>query len=144
MEFDQIVGLVCGILAGMVACRLLFARRFVRREEAQRLKFDVEVREAQLKLREEKSVFELDLKNRVAELDRSIALRNEELDLRARELARASERQTKRSKNLDERDKELVRDKRGLDDLEHEAEKTRRLYRLKLHQISQMDQVEAR
>ena len=144
MEFDQIVGLVCGILAGMVACRLLIARRFVRREEAQRLKFDVEAREAQLKLREEKSVCELDFTNRAAELDRSIALRNEELDSRARELVRTSDRYAQDSKKLDERDQELIRDKRGLEDSEHEAEKTRRLYRLKLHQISQMDQVEAR
>ena len=144
MEFDQIVGFLCGIIAGVVVYWLLIARRFERREEAQRLKLDVEAREAQLKLREEKSAFELDFKNRQAELDRSMTLRKEELDLRARELARASDRHAERSQKLDERDQELVRLKRGLDDSEHEAEKTRRLYRLKLHQISQMDQVEAR
>lgn len=144
MEFDQIVGFMCGIIAGIGLCWLLIARRFERREEAQRLKLDVEAREAQLKLREEKSSFELDFKNREAAHDRSNVMRKEELDLRARELARASDRHAQRSQKLDERDQELVRMKRGLEDSEHEAEKIRRLYRLKLHQISQMDQVEAR
>jgi len=144
MEFDQIVGFMCGIIAGIGLCWLLIARRFERREEAQRLKLDVEAREAQLKLREEKSSFELDFKNREAAHDRSNVTRKEELDLRARELARASDRHAQRSQKLDERDQELVRMKRGLEDSEHEAEKIRRLYRLKLHQISQMDQVEAR
>lgn len=144
MEFDQILGFLGGILVGVVVYWLLIARRFERREEAQRLKLDVEAREAQLKLREEKSAFELEFKNREAEHDRSIALRKEEMDLRARELARASDRHAERSAKLDEREQELVRMKRGVEDSEHEAEKTRRLYRLKLHQISQMDQVEAR
>jgi ribonuclease Y len=144
MEFDQIVGFMGGILVGMVVYWLLIARRLERREEAQRLKLDVEVREAQLKLREEKSSFELNFKSREAELDRSMILRKEELDLRARELARASDRHAQRSQALDLREEELERVKRALEDSEHEAEKTRRLYRLKLHQISQMDQVEAR
>ena len=144
MEFDQIVGFVCGIVSGVVVYWLLIARRFERREEAQRLKLDVEAREAQLKLREEKSAFELEFKNREAELDRSIALRKEEQDLRARELARASERHAERSETLDDRETDLTRAKRALEESEHEAEKMRRLYRLKLHQISQMDQVEAR
>ena len=144
MEFDQIVGFVCGIVSGVVVYWLLIARRFERREEAQRLKLDVEAREAQLKLREEKSAFELEFKNREAELDRSIALRKEEQDLRARELERASERHVERSEKLDNREADIARAKRALEESEHEAEKMRRLYRLKLHQIAQMDQVEAR
>ena len=144
MEFDQIVGFLCGIVSGVVVYWLLIARRFERREEAQRLKLDVEAREAQLKLREEKSAYELDFKNREAELERSIALRKEEQDLRARELARASDRHAEKGKQLEEKEQDLARSKRGLEESEHEAEKTRRLYRLKLHQISQMDQVEAR
>lgn len=144
MEFDQIVGFVCGIVSGVVVYWLLIARRFERREEAQRLKLDVEAREAQLKLREEKSAFELEFKNREAELDRSIALRKEEQDLRSRELAREGARHTERSEQLDDREKEIARAKRDLEESGHEAEKIRRLYRLKLHQISQMDQVEAR
>ena len=135
MEFDQIVVLLCGILLGVVIYWLLIARRFERREEAQRLKLDVEAREVQLKMREEKSAFELDFKNREAELDRTITLQKEELDLRARELARSSDRHAEREQKLDDRDAELVRSKRGLEESEHEAEKIRRLYRLKLHQI---------
>jgi ribonuclease Y len=144
MELDQIVGFFCGIFVGVLVPWLLLRRRFERREEAQKLKSDVEAREAQLQLREEKSALELEFKNREAELDRRAALRKEELDLRERELARTSEHQEERSKKLDERDHELVRATRSLEDSEHEAEKTRRLYRLKLHQISQMDEAEAR
>jgi hypothetical protein len=46
MEFDQIVGFLSGIALGVVVYWLLIARRFERREEALRLKFDVEAREA--------------------------------------------------------------------------------------------------
>ena len=144
MEFDQIVGFLSGIGLGVVVYWLLIARRFERREEALRLKFDVEAREAQLTLREEKSTFELEFKSRQAELERSIALRIEEQDLHAREIARNSERQSEQADALDRREAEISRTKRTLEEAEHEAEKIRRLYRLKLHQISQMDQVEAR
>ena len=144
MEFDQIVWFLSGIALGVVVYWLLIARRFERREEALRLKFDVEAREAQLTLREEKSTFELEFKSRQAELERSIALRIEEQDLHARELARNSERQAEQTEALDRREAEISRTKRTLEEAENEAEKIRRLYRLKLHQISHMDQVEAR
>ena len=144
MEFEQIVGFLSGIALGVVVYWLLIARRFERREEALRLKFDVEAREAQLTLREEKSTSELEFKSRQAELERSIALRIEEQDLHAREIARNSERQSEQAEALDRREAEISRTKRTLEEAEHEAEKIRRLYRLKLHQISQMDQVEAR
>ena len=144
MEFEHILGIIGGALIGALVYRFLMARRLDRREEAQRLKLDVEAREAQLKWREEKSALELEYKNKEADLERSLALRKDELDLRARELARASDRHAERGKKLEEKEKDLARALRGLEDSEHEAEKTRRLYRLKLHQISQMDQVEAR
>ncbi|CAA6676579.1 MULTISPECIES: ribonuclease Y [unclassified Lentimonas] len=144
MEIEHILGSLVGALVGATVYHLLMARRFERREEAQRLQLDVEAREAQLKWREEKSTLELEYKNKEAELERSFTLRKDEQDLRARELARANERHTERVAKLEEKEKDLVRASRNLEDSEHEAEKTRRLYRLKLHQISQMDQVEAR
>ena len=107
MEFDKIVGFLSGIALGVVVYWLLIERRFERREEALRLKFDVEAREAQLTLHEEKSTFELEFKSRQAELERSIALRIEEQDLHARELARNSERQAEQTEALDRREAEI-------------------------------------
>ncbi|MFQ3241035.1 MAG: ribonuclease Y [Lentimonas sp.] len=144
MDLEHILGILGGALVGVMVYHLLMARRIERREEAQRLQLDVEAREAQLKWREEKSTLELEYKNKEADLERSLTLCKDKQDLHARELARASERHAERVAKLEENEKDLARASRGLEDSEHEAEKTRRLYRLKLHQISQMDQVEAR
>ncbi|MDP4694459.1 MAG: ribonuclease Y, partial [Opitutales bacterium] len=110
-----------------------FKRRFARKEEVLGQKLDVEVREARLAIREEQSEQELKFKQRSAELD-----------LATKENTRREELLGKQEAAIEEKSKELSREQRLLEDAEHEAEKIRRLYRLKLHQITQMDQGEAR
>ncbi|WP_169305331.1 ribonuclease Y [Coraliomargarita akajimensis] len=119
-------------------------RRFAKREADLRQDAAAELREAQIGLKEERSNMELTYKNREAELERGLASRQDTLDSRERDLNRYSDRVEEFANNLEKKDKELSREKRLLEDAEHEAEKVRRLYNMKLHQISQMDQDEAR
>ena len=89
-----------------------------------RSQFEVEKREAILSQKESQSSMKLEFKER--------------------ELERESKRQKDSQAQLDARLKELDRGESLLSDAEHEAEKMRRLYRLKLHQITQMERDEAR
>jgi ribonucrease Y len=133
MNFDQIVGFAAGAVIGIFAVLFFFKRRFARKEDVLGQKLDVEVREARLAIREEQSEQELKFKQRSAELD-----------LAKKENTRREELLGKQEAAIEEKSKELSREQRLLEDAEHEAEKIRRLYRLKLHQITQMDQGEAR
>ncbi|MGJ8649273.1 MAG: ribonuclease Y [Opitutaceae bacterium] len=133
MNFDQIVGFAAGALIGIVAVLFFFKRRFARKEDILRQKLDVDAREARLAIREEQSEHELQFKQRSAELD-----------LATKENTRREELLGKQEVAIEDKSKELSREQRLLEDAEHEAEKIRRLYRLKLHQITQMDQGEAR
>lgn len=144
MNFDLIVGVATGALAGIVVSWLVVCRRLARREEARRLQMDVDAREAQLSLREERANLELALQKKEVALERALATRSDELDVRARECDRLTDRLLEQKKDLQVREKELGRSQRLLEEAEHEAEKIRRLYRMKLHQISQMDKDEAR
>ncbi len=123
---------------------IFLKRRYARRLEVMREKLAVEAREAQLEVREARADLELEYKNREAELERSVAKRGDDLDSREREQERVAERQEEAAQKLEVKEKELAKEQRLLEEAEHEAEKVRRLYRLKLHQISQMDQEGAR
>ncbi len=133
MNFDQIVGFAVGAVVGISIIVFVMKRRAVRYEETQRQKLDVEMREARLALREEKSELELEFKKKEAELESA-----------AREQERQVERLAEQESQMEDKARELAREQRLLEDAEHEAEKIRRLYSMKLHQITQMDQEEAR
>jgi len=144
MVLEITVGVVAGAAIGAVGYSVFIKRRLARRESAMRDKLDVEKREYELAQREERATQELEFRNHQAELERSILKRKDELEVRARELERAADRLRDEEKELEQKEKEIQREQRVLEDAEHEAEKVRRLYRLKLHQITQMEQDEAR
>ncbi len=144
MNFHLIAGITIGAVIGTVLYWFMMRRRFQRIEEENRLKRDVEARETQLKLREERAELELAFQRKEAELDRLSSARVDEFDVRAREQERVSERIQEREEDLESKEKEVTRGKRLVDEAEHEAEKVRRLYRMKLHQVSQMEEEEAR
>jgi len=133
MNVDHILGVLIGAIGGILIIVTLMRLRFGRQQQAMKLRFDVELREARLALREEESELKLKFKTK-----------NSELEAVAREQDRMLERIAEQEKQIEEKAREMSREKRLLDDASHEAEKTRRLYRLKLHQITQMDQDEAR
>ena len=124
MNFDYTLG---GVIGAVCSAALLFVwakRRLERAEKMRRSQFEVEKREAILSQKESQSSMKLEFKER--------------------ELERESKRQKDSQAQLDARLKELDRGESLLSDAEHEAEKMRRLYRLKLHQITQMERDEAR
>lgn len=144
MNFDQfsggLVGAVVGILLTFFACQRVFAKQ----RKSLRAELDVDQREARLAQKEAQSELELSFKNKELDLSRAMAAREDELQIRVRELDREGERQMEQQTQIDLKSKELTRERRLLSDAEHEAEKVRRLYRLKLHQITQMERDDAR
>lgn len=144
MNFDHIFGVIAGAIVGAALFYFTTKRRLARQQETARAQMDVEQREAKLAQKEAQSELELSFKNKELDLNRSLAVREDELEVRARELEREGERQLEQQALADTKLKELTRDQRLLADAEHEAEKVRRLYRLKLHQITQMERDEAR
>ena len=144
MKFDFIIGGFAGAFVGALLLYIFTKRRLARREEAVRAQLDVEQREAKLAQKEAQSELELSFKNKEIDQSRVLSIREDELKARARELEREKERQSEQKLHIDIKLKALTRDQRHLSDAEHEAEKIRRLYRLKLHQITQMERDEAR
>ena len=144
MKFDFIIGGFAGAFVGALLLYIFTKRRLARREEAVRTQLDVEQREAKLAQKEAQSELELSFKNKEIDQSRVLSIREDELKARARELEREKERQSEQKLHIDIKLKALTRDQRHLSDAEHEAEKIRRLYRLKLHQITQMERDEAR
>jgi len=128
----------------LVAFWIYHKRRLVQHEEADRLKREVEAREQQLQLKEERAAMELQLQKQQTEAERELARREDALAVRVRDLDTRSERVEMAERELDQKNKTLARERDLLTEAEHEAEKVRRLYRLKLHQITQMDQEDAR
>ena len=144
MKFDFIIGGITGAFIGALLLRIVTKRRLARREEALRTQLDVEQREAKLAQKEAHSELERSFKNKEIDQRRVLSMREDELKVRARDLEREKERLAEQTLHVDIKLKALSRDQRQLSDAEHEAEKIRRLYRLKLHQITQMERDEAR
>ncbi len=133
------------VFSGLFIGVLFFSRYFCnRRAEAIRRQFEVEAREERLKAKEERSSLELAYKDREAELERAIMGRSHELDTRERELARIEERTEKDRSSMEQKEKEIEIREAEMETSVHEAEKVRRLYKLKLYHISQMDEETAR
>lgn len=109
-----------------------------------REKADVEAREAQLTLREEKANADLAFKSKEAELERARVKQADELETVQREQRRTAQSLEERAVLLSKREKTVSEAQQQVEEAEHEAEKTRRLYRMKLHQIAQMDTEQAR
>ncbi|MEO0509705.1 MAG: ribonuclease Y [Verrucomicrobiota bacterium] len=144
MTLEHILELSIGAVLGAGFVMLALKSKVARAAEAQRLKIEVEAREAQLKLKEDRAKMELELQKKQGEQERVLAGREDELSVRIRELERESDRLEGFDKQNEERAKQLVKEQVLLGEAEHEAEKVRRLYRMKLHQITQMDQDDAR
>ena len=124
MNFDYTLGGVFGAICSALLLFVWVKLRLARVEKIRRSQFEIEKREAILNQKESQVSMKLEFKER--------------------ELERASERHKDLHTQLDTRSKEIARQESLLSDAEHEAEKMRRLYRLKLHQITQMERGEAR
>lgn len=144
MNFEYMVGAFVGAAVSAALLGVYFKRKISRVVNDQKLKLEVELKENQLQLKQEHSEQELEFEKKKSESERELARREDALEIKAHEQARISERLDLTEKDLEQKNKTLVRERQLLSDAEHEAEKERRLYRLKLHQIAQMDREEAR
>ena len=124
MNFDYTLGGVVGSFCSAVFLLVWAKRRIARTEKLRRSQFELEKQEVTLRQKEMQSSMKLEFKER--------------------ELEREDKRQKDLQVQLDARLKEVEREEILLSDAEHEAEKMRRLYRLKIHQITQMKREEAR
>lgn len=115
-----------------------------KKSEALRQQFEVDAREERLKSKEERSNLELAFKNREADLERASKGREHELDSRERDLSALEERLERDRVTLKQKEKEIEERGESLDEASHETEKIRRLYKLKLYEVSQMDAESAR
>ena len=142
---EWVSGLV--LLVVLVACFLLlfWQRKNAARELAEaRRQVEVDRREAEIGFREEKARLELAYEKREAELEREATRREAEIGARERALDQERRRVAERESAAEERENALSVSEQRLDKAEHEAEKLRRLYRMKLHQVTRMDREEAR
>lgn len=144
MYLELGICLIVGVCVGAGLCGILLKRRMALHTKELEQKVDSRRREVELELREEKAHLELEFKKRESELERSNLARKDGLEVEARELERSADRLQSREDAIANQEKDLAGRKRALEDAAHEAEKTRRLYNLKIHRISQMDQDEAR
>jgi ribonuclease Y len=144
MSSDWIAGLLLGALLGATAAFWLSRQRNRRNAEAARLKAEIDEKEARLALREERGRMELALERREAEMRQRAAGREGELETRGHEIERKAANLKEELADLARQTAELEARSKLLSGAEHEAEKMRRLYQLKLYQISQMDRTEAR
>jgi len=141
---DAITWVCAGILAGSLACVWILRRRCNRRVEALRLQYDVEAREERLALKEERGNLDLAYRDREAELERAVMARRQEVESRERELSRLEERLKKERESIAQKQVAIADRQSELEESALEAEKSRRLYKLKLYEASQLDAEEAR
>lgn len=144
MNLDLVLGVLAGLVVSSAYYWFYSRRRISRTEDALKQKAEVDQREAELGLREERAKLELEQERKKSEMERSLAMRTDELDARERNVERSEERVSEKCESLATQENALAKERRTLDDVQHEAERTRRLYQLKLHQISQMTEEDAR
>ena len=124
MNFDYILGGVVGAVCSAIFLFFWAKRRISRAGKMFCSLLEPEKREATISQKDSQSFMKLESKERDLELD--------------------NESQKDLQLELDAQLKEVELEKSLLSDAQHEAEKMRRLYRLKIHQIAQMDREEAR
>ncbi|MEM7791817.1 MAG: ribonuclease Y [Verrucomicrobiota bacterium] len=137
MYLEISLSLLLGATVGAWVYAVALKKRFNRADEARRQNRELEDRQAQLSLREKAADLELELQKKQADLERKISLKRDELE-------RAVSKISEREKLVEEKEKGLVEEQATLDTAAHEAEKTQRLYKMRLQQISQMEEADAR
>lgn len=144
MNLEILIGLSIGALLGAFVYARFRSGGSKREYQSIREKAEVESREVRLTLREERANLELAYKSKEAELQREIAKRTDQLDATEREQARTAELSKERLATLMQREKAIKEAQTEVEEAEHEAKKKSRLYKMKLHQIAQMDTEQAR
>lgn len=133
MDWNSLTVIFVVAGASTAVTALLVRRYYLTLLQAREQTGVVEAREAELGLREKESALEVKFRSKEAEQD-----------LQGRELARLESQLNLEREKLTRKAQEIEDAQQEMESGDKEAEKTRRLYRMKLHQISQMDAAEAR
>lgn len=133
MDWNSLAVIFVVAGASTAVTALLLRRYYLTLLQAREQTGVVEAREAELGLREKESALEVKFRSKEAEQD-----------LQGRELARLESQLNLEREKLTRKAQEIEDVQQEMESGDKEAEKTRRLYRMKLHQISQMDAAEAR
>ncbi|MGB0184112.1 MAG: ribonuclease Y [Opitutales bacterium] len=133
MDWNSLTVIFVVAGASTAVTALLLRRYYLTLLQAREQTGVVEAREAELGLREKESALEVKFRSKEAEQD-----------LQGRELARLESQLNLEREKLTRKAQEIEDAQQEMESGDKEAEKTRRLYRMKLHQISQMDAAEAR
>ena len=133
MNADTIITFALGLILG-IGLLMIFTSRQTRLLK-KNLKKDAEIsiKENSLVLNEKLAKQELDIQSKESELERKINTSNQ--------LEKELE---KKVENFSLQENELLKEQKSLDEAKYNAKKLERFYRLKLHQITQMSQKEAR
>lgn len=133
MNADTIITFALGLILGVGLFMILMNRQT--RLLKNNLKKDTEIslKEQTLKLNEKLAKKELDFQAKEIELERNLTASSRlEKDLE------------EKAKTFSSKENELLKEQKLLDQAKYNAKKLERFYRLKLHQITQMSQKEAR
>lgn len=133
MDWFSLEGSFWGAVVVLVTTVVFMRRRCAQKIKSLKLEHAVFAKEAELGLREKEAELELKFKTQEAEQE-----------ARLRETERFAAQLEVDAKKLEAKGLEVEKAQRELETSDNEAEKIQRLYRLKLHQISQMNQEEAR
>ena len=133
MNADTIMTFALGLLLGVGLVMLLTSRqtRLLKRN----LKKDAEIsiKERTLELNEKLAKQELDIQTRESQIEQKI-----------KASSKLEKELENKAENFNAKENELLKEQKSLDEAKYNAKKLERFYRLKLHQITQMSQKEAR
>ena len=133
MNADTIMTFVLGLLIGVGLVILLTSRqtRLLKRN----LKKDAEIsiKERTLELNEKLAKQELDIQTKESQIEQKI-----------KATSKLEKELENKAENFNAKENELLKEQKSLDEAKYNAKKLERFYRLKLHQITQMSQKEAR
>jgi ribonuclease Y len=133
MEWNALIGVMLLACLPALIAALIVRRHYLSLLQTNEQVGDVKVREVELVLREKEAALDLKFRSLGAEQE-----------ARSRELSRQEAQLALEQDKLSTKAREVDSASEALEVSDNEAEKTRRLYRMKLHQISGMDEDEAR
>ena len=133
MNADTIITFALGLLLGVGLLMVLTNRQTRLLKKNLKKDAEISIKERSLELNEKLAKQQLDIQTKESELEQKIKATN-----------RLEQELEKKTDSFRIQEKELVKEQKSLDEAKYTAKKLERFYRLKLHQITQMSQKDAR
>lgn len=133
MNADTIITFALGLLLGVGLFMILSQRQTRLMKRNLKKDAEISIKEKSLVLNEKLAKQALEIQGKESELEQKIQVSN-----------RLKKELEEKEKNVSTQEGELIKEQKSLDEAKYTAKKLERFYRLKLHQITQMSQKEAR